>query len=180
MFFFISYLFIYFFFLGGGGGGGGGCLIDNMWMLLPDPTKPSPELMLTKILDTTTWLPWWRHQMETFSALLAICAGNSPVPVNSPHKGQWRGALVFSLICARIDCWVNTGEAGDLRHHPAHYDIIVMSLGLHNLKSKLPCDAFSMPNHFLNQCWLNVNWILMDKHKKGRKSKISVIIQMFI
>ena len=23
---------------------------------------------------------WWRHQMETFSALLAICAGNSPVP----------------------------------------------------------------------------------------------------
>ena len=24
--------------------------------------------------------PWWRHQMETFSALMAICAGNSPVP----------------------------------------------------------------------------------------------------
>ena len=36
-------------------------------------------------------LAWWRHQMETFSALLALCAGNSPV--NSPHKGQWRGAL---------------------------------------------------------------------------------------
>ena len=31
--------------------------------------------------------PWWRHQMEPFSALLALCAGNSPVPVNSPHKG---------------------------------------------------------------------------------------------
>ena len=46
---------------------------------------------------------WWRHQMETFSALLAICAGNSPVPVNSPHKVQWRGALMFSLICA----WIN-------------------------------------------------------------------------
>ena len=25
------------------------------------------------------WETWWRHQMETFSALLAICAGNSPV-----------------------------------------------------------------------------------------------------
>ena len=37
--------------------------------------------------------------METFSALLAICAGNSPLPVNSPYKGQWRGALMFSLIC---------------------------------------------------------------------------------
>ena len=34
---------------------------------------------------------------ETFSALLAFCAGNSPVPVNSPHKGQWRRALMFSL-----------------------------------------------------------------------------------
>ena len=41
-------------------------------------------------------LPWWRHQMETFSALLAICAGNSPV--NSLHKVQRRGALMFSLI----------------------------------------------------------------------------------
>ena len=50
---------------------------------------------------------WWRHQMETFSALLALCAGNSPVPVNSPHKGQWRGALMFSLIYACISDWVN-------------------------------------------------------------------------
>ena len=28
--------------------------------------------------------PWWRHQMETFSALLAICAGNSPIPAQRP------------------------------------------------------------------------------------------------
>ena len=41
----------------------------------------------------------------TFSALLAICAGNSPV--NSRHKGQWCGALMFSLICAWINGWVN-------------------------------------------------------------------------
>ena len=44
---------------------------------------------------TSLWTSWWRHQMETFSALLALCAGNSPVPGNSPHKGQWRGALMF-------------------------------------------------------------------------------------
>ena len=37
--------------------------------------------------------PWWRHQMEPVSALLALCAGNSSVPVNSPHKDQWRGAF---------------------------------------------------------------------------------------
>ena len=44
--------------------------------------------------------PWWRHQMETFSALLALCAGIHRSPVKSPHKGRWRGALMFSLICA--------------------------------------------------------------------------------
>ena len=69
---------------------------------------------------------WWRHQMEPFSALLALCAGNSPVPVNSPHKGHWRGALMFSSICARINDWVNSREACDLRRHRGHYDVIVM------------------------------------------------------
>ena len=69
----------------------------------------------------------WRHQMETFSALLAICAGNSPVPGEFPDKGQWRGALMFSLICVWINGWVNSREAGDLRRYHAHYDVIVMS-----------------------------------------------------
>ena len=69
---------------------------------------------------------WWRHQMEPFSVLLAMCAWNSPVPVNSPCKGQWRGALMFSLIWAWINGWVNNLEAGDLRCNRAHYDVIVM------------------------------------------------------
>ena len=42
-----------------------------------------------------------------------------------PHKGQWRGALMFSLICTRINGWVNNGDAGDLRRHRAHYDVTV-------------------------------------------------------
>ena len=50
----------------------------------------------------------------------------SVAPVNSPHKGQWRGALMFSLICVRINGWVNKREAGDLRRYRAHYDVIVM------------------------------------------------------
>ena len=70
--------------------------------------------------------PWWRHQMETFSALLALCVGNSPV--NSPHKGQWRRALMYSLICAWINGWVNNREAGDLRRNRAHYDVICNAL----------------------------------------------------
>ena len=71
-------------------------------------------------------MAWWRHQMETFSAKLALCAGNSPVPVNSPHKSQWRGALMFSLIYVLINGWVNNREAGDLIRHRGHYDVIVM------------------------------------------------------
>ena len=47
-------------------------------------------------------------------------------PMNSPHKGQWRRALMFSLICAWINGWVNNRGAGDLRRHWAHYDITVM------------------------------------------------------
>ena len=47
-------------------------------------------------------------------------------PVNSLHKGQWRGALMFSLICARINGSVNNREAGDLRWHRPHYDVVVM------------------------------------------------------
>ena len=54
----------------------------------------------------------------------------------SLHKGQWRGALMFSLICAWINCWVNNGEAGDLRCCCTHYDVIVMTDGrkTHHLK----------------------------------------------
>ena len=64
--------------------------------------------------------------METFFTVLAICAGNSPSPVNSPHKGQWRGALMYILMCAWINGWVNNGEAGDLRRHRTYYDVTVM------------------------------------------------------
>ena len=47
-------------------------------------------------------------------------------PVNSPHKGQWRGALMFSLICVWINGWVNNCEAGELMRHRAHHDVTVM------------------------------------------------------
>ena len=46
-------------------------------------------------------------------------------PVNSPHKGQWRGALMFTLICVWINGCVNNREAGDLRRYCAHYDVTV-------------------------------------------------------
>ena len=56
------------------------------------------------------------------------CAENLPVTGEFPHKGQWRGALVFSLICAWINGWVNNHETGDLRCHRGHCDVTVMAL----------------------------------------------------
>ena len=47
-------------------------------------------------------------------------------PVNSPHNGQWRGAVMFSLICVWTNSWVNNHEPGDLRRYHAHYDVIVI------------------------------------------------------
>ena len=79
------------------------------------------------IVDIVVVIVWngWRHQMETISALLTLCAGNWPA--NYPHKGQWRGALRFSLICAWTNDWVNNLHAGDLRGHRAHYYVTAMS-----------------------------------------------------
>ena len=43
----------------------------------------------------------------------------------------------FSLICAWLNGWVNNGEAGDLRRHRAHYDVIVMSIACRRCHSRL-------------------------------------------
>ena len=43
-----------------------------------------------------------------------------------PHKGQWRRALIFSLICAWINGWINNHEADDSRRHSANYDVTVI------------------------------------------------------
>ena len=43
---------------------------------------------------------WWRHQMETFSALLAICAGNSPIPGEfTTQRPVTRSFDVFFDLC---------------------------------------------------------------------------------
>ena len=71
---------------------------------------------------------WWRHQTKAFFALLALCEGIHPSPLNSPHKGQWRGALMFFFICAWTNGWVNNRDDGALRRHCVHYDVTVMML----------------------------------------------------
>ena len=104
-------------------------------------------------------------------------------PVNSPHKGHRRRALMFSLICVLINGWVNNREAGHLRCYHAHYDVIVMfksiffklitqnsSLGtccdisLRGIPQNYITENSTMadvmhwchhtPSHQLSQCWL--------------------------
>ena len=64
----------------------------------------------------------WKH----FSSYWLILWGIRGSPVNSPHRGQWRGAFMFSLICAWINVWINNGGAGNLKSPRAHYHVIVI------------------------------------------------------
>ena len=64
----------------------------------------------------------WKH----FPRCWPFARGIHRSPVNSPHKGRWRGALMFSLICNWINGWVSHRETGDLKQHHAHYDVIIM------------------------------------------------------
>ena len=64
----------------------------------------------------------WKH----FPRFWPVMRGIHRSPVNSSQKGQRRGALIFSLICAWTKGWVNNRDAGDLRRHRAHYDVTTM------------------------------------------------------
>ena len=64
----------------------------------------------------------WKH----FPRCWPFLRGIHRSPVNSPLKGQWRGASIFSLICAWINGWVNNRDTDDLRRQCAPYDVTVM------------------------------------------------------
>ena len=104
---------------------------------------------------------WWlrRHddviKWKNFPRYWPFVRGIHRSLVNSPHKGQWRGALMFSLICAWINGWVNNGKAGDLRLHCAHYDVIVIcpTSYSYNILYCSPSD--------IQQCWWGLTSIGM-------------------
>ena len=99
------------------------CLFPNFWL-----NKCQCNVLLRVQLTTThdsdhDDVIKWKH----FPRYWSFVRGIHRSPVNTPHKGQWCGAVMFSLICAWINGWVNNREAGDLRRHRAHYDVIVMT-----------------------------------------------------
>ena len=115
---------------------------------------------------------WWRHQMikwKHFLCHLPFVQGIHQSLVNSLHKGQWGGALMFSLTCAWINGWVNNHEAGYLGCHRAHYDATVMLIEKFCISIEISLKfasggllTISLGNglemkrtyHYLNQCWL--------------------------
>ena len=83
--------------------------------------KVATEIMMWQIHDDVIK---WKH----FPRYWPFVRWIHRWPMNSPHKGQWGGALVFSLICVWINGWINNRVAGDLRRYLAHYDVIIMIL----------------------------------------------------
>ena len=92
------------------------------WMCLHLTYSKHPTRLNHTIHNVHDGVIRWKHFPRCWPFVRDIHRS----PVNSPHKGQWRGALMFSLICTWINSWVNSREAGDLRRRRAHYDVIVM------------------------------------------------------
>ena len=88
----------------------------------------------------------WKH----FPRYWPFVRGIHRSPVNSPHKGQWRGALMFSLICVWINGWVNNREAGRLRRNRTHYDVTVM---LNQGQGSNYSPQYLTSNHFPQYLW---------------------------
>ena len=98
----------------------------------------------------------WKH----FPRHWPFVRGIHRSPVNSPHKGQWREALMLSLICVWIKSYVNTREAGDLRRHRAHYDITVIEnlaeTNTRDFKNKFSCGLIKQDPRDLVQVYLRM------------------------
>ena len=87
-----------------------------------------------RILGGRSVISWWRHQMETFSALLALCeefTGHRWIS----HTKASDAELWCLLFCIWTNNWANKGNTGDLRCHRAHYDFTVMFCRLFHVDS---------------------------------------------
>ena len=103
----------------------------------------------------------WKH----FPRYWPFVRGIHRSPVNSLHKGQWRGALIFSLICVWINGWVNNREAGDLRRYRAHYDVIVMLCEWNHwwlIMRNFDVSFRVSLNKLLNKTWFEMRWRWFD------------------
>ena len=90
---------------------------------LPEMYEKSVAVINAKMISIThdNVIKW-----KNFPRYWPFVRGIYRSPVNSPHKSQWRGALMFSLVYAWTNSWANNGDANDLKRHHAYYDVTVM------------------------------------------------------
>ena len=101
------------------------CNVFSQWLrpcIVVDINAPSATVNLAKPPihdDVIKWKHFPRHW--------PFVRGIHRSPIDSPQKGQWRKALMFSLMCAWTNGWEICWYAGDLRRNDAHCDVIAMS-----------------------------------------------------
>ena len=71
-------------------------------------------------------IAWWRHQMEKFSTLLALCQRNSPVTGEFPSQMPVTQSFDVFFDPGWTNIWANQRDVGDLRYNRAHYDVTIM------------------------------------------------------
>ena len=97
-------------------------------------------------------LSWWRHQMEAFSASLAICAGNSPVTAQRPVT---RSFNVFSDL--RLNKRLSKQSWG------WWFETLSRPLWRHcNVKPEYPWRAMSIPLLFIT------SFLVSPGHRRSR------------
>ena len=97
----------------------------SLWKMLRGQNN-NASLIHIKVKLVCTKLSWWRHQMKHFPRYWPFVRGIHRSPADFPCKGQWRGTLMYSLICAWTNSWANNRDAGDFKRHRVHCDVIVM------------------------------------------------------
>ena len=94
---------------------------------LADTGPVLPYYRLIKMFYSCDVIKWKKWKKKKNPRYWPFVWGIHRSPVNSHYKGQWRGVLMFCLICTWTNGWVNNRYAGDLRCPGAYYDVTVMS-----------------------------------------------------
>ena len=112
----------------------------------------------------------WKH----FPRYWTFVCGIHRLMMNSPHKSQWHGALMFSLFCAQTYGSVNNRGAGDLRRQHGHYGVTVITLhitgpwgGNARATIELPSQMTSNADYWCFLCYYPVEFVL-NKQPRSR------------
>ena len=117
----------------------------------PNHNRIAAHPALSNHDDVIKWKPFPRYW--------PFVRGIHRSPVNSPHKGQWRGSLMFSLICTWMNGWVNNREAGDLRRHRSHYDVkVICVLWAHASSHCRKIIPAWISNHMPSEVWDEIHY----------------------